>query len=72
MKIDHTDFLVAIKRTIFPTFTQKFTGYLKKKKKKKKNLTKFIDLGNYLFYFSCKKGISNQQIYFFIFLLSIE
>ena len=70
MKIDHTEFLVAIKRTIFPTFIQKFTGYLKKKKKK--NLTKFINLGNYLFYFSCKKGISNQQIYFFIFLLSIK
>ena len=40
MKIDHTDFLVAIKRMIFPTFIQKFTDYLKKKKKKKKKTDK--------------------------------
>ena len=38
----------------------------------KKNLTKFIDLGNYLSCLFCKQGISNQQIYFYIFLLIIK
>ena len=35
-------------------------------------MTKFIDLGNYLFCLFCKQGINNQQIYFYIFLLRIK
>ena len=38
----------------------------------KKNMTKFIDLGNYLSCLFCRQGISSQQIDFYIFLLSIK